>query len=262
MKKAWINKACINKTGINKGTVILLLLLSMGLNGCLTRGEQEEQKETIQTAETQEESAEPESVLEEEEVPSKETVLAMREQVLNGMSDEEKERLTENIKIANLQMEHAYLYDDIFGKLEDPESLYWNYFDEKGEIQIGWAYDGGFQEMHKIMEEENLSQEEFYSKYGTPVTDYNRFDAENFIELMEEMKESVQHEGFLKDLQSLIDETALAAETHEMEHANNIYRLLHDMDYYLLRYGPEDVGKYTQDGSVVSKYYGVLSVYQ
>ena len=49
-------------------------------------------------------------------------------------------------------MEHAYLYDDIFGKLEDPESLYWNYFDEKGEIQIGWAYDGGFQEMHKIME--------------------------------------------------------------------------------------------------------------
>ena len=254
MKKAWINK-----TGVNKGTVILL---SMGLNGCLARGEQEEQKETIQTAETQEESAEPESVLEEEEVPSKETVLAMREQVFNGMSDEEKERLTENIKIANLQMEQAYLYDDIFGKLEDPESLYWNYFDEKGEIQIGWAYDGGFQEMHKIMEEENLSQEEFYSKYGTPVTDYNRFDAENFIELMEEMKESVQHEGFLKDLQSLIDETALAAETHEMEHANNIYRLLHDMDYYLLRYGPEDVGKYTQDGSVVSKYYGVLSVYQ
>ena len=33
------------------------------------------------------------------------------------------------------------------------------------------------------------------------------------------------------------------------------------MDYFLLRYGIEDVGKYTRDDSVVSKYYGVLSVY-
>lgn len=34
------------------------------------------------------------------------------------------------------------------------------------------------------------------------------------------------------------------------------------MDYFLLRYGIEDVGKYTQDGGVVAKYYGVLTVYQ
>ena len=62
-------------------------------------------------------------------------------------------------------------------------------------------------------------------------------------------------------MQQIIDQTALAAGTHEMEYANNIYKLLHDMDYYLLRYGPEDVGKYTQDGSVVVKYYGVLNIY-
>ena len=30
----------------------------------------------------------------------------------------------------------------------------------------------------------------------------------------------------------------------------------------LKRYGIEDVGKYTQDGGVVAKYYGVLTVYQ
>ena len=56
--------------------------------------------------------------------------------------------------------------------------------------------------------------------------------------------------------------TTCSADTHEMEHANNIYKALHDIDYFLLRYGIEDVGKYTADDSVVSKYYGVLSVYE
>lgn len=224
------------------------------------------QPETIDNSkeETNAETEDTSDVSESQETmaPAKEEVLAMRERVLEGMSEEEKERLTENIKVANLQMEGAYLYDDIFSKLEDKESLYWNYFDEKGDIQIGWAYDGSTQEMKDIMEKEALSEKEFYSRYGTPVTTYNRFDAENFIDLLEEMKAVVKHEKLQADLQKIIDETSQAAQTHEMEHANTIYKFLHDMDYYLLRYGPEDVGKYTQDASIISKYYGVLSVYQ
>ncbi len=200
--------------------------------------------------------AEPEAVR-----PTKEEVLAMREQVLEGMSAEEIKRLTENIKVANHRMESAYLYDSIFEKLEDKDSLYWNYFDEKGEIQVGWAFDGSYQEMREIMEKENLSKEEFDSRYGAPVMVYNRFDAGNFMELMEEMKELVQNEKLKDDLQQLIDETSQAAENHEMEHASNIYKILHDMDYYLLRYGLEDVGQYVQDTSTIAKYYGVLSVY-
>ena len=164
--------------------------------------------------------------------PTKEEVLSMREFVLEGMSEKEIDRLRENIKIANQQMEYAYLYDNIFAKLEDKESLYWNYFDNKGDIQI-----------------------------SATETVYNRFNAENFISLLEEMKATVQNEKLRNDLQQIIDQTVLAVETHEMEYANNIYKLLHDMDYYLLRYGPEDVGKYTQDVSVVAKYYGVLKVY-
>lgn len=35
----------------------------------------------------------------------------------------------------------------------------------------------------------------------------------------------------------------------------------HDMDYFLLRYGLEDVGAYTQDKGTVAEYYGVLAVY-
>ena len=205
---------------------------------------------------------EPDSEVAPESVaPTGEEVLAMREHVLEGMSEEEIERLTENIKTANLSMEHAYLYGDIFTKLADKESLYWNYFDQKGEIQIDWAFDGDGKEMKAIMDKEGLSQKEFYEKYGTTVTIYNRFDAENFIDLIEEMKETVQNEALRNDLQQIIDETRLAAETHEMEHANNIYKLLHDMDYYLLRYGLGDVAPYTQDNSTLAKYYGVLTVY-
>ncbi|MCM1039896.1 MAG: DUF5050 domain-containing protein [Ruminococcus sp.] len=172
----------------------------------------------------------------EAEAPSKEEILAMREQVLEGMSEEEIERLKENIKVANQQMESAYLDDNLFEKLEDTEHLYWNYFDQKGDIQI--------------------------KEYGDSITVYNRFDAENFAALLEEMKESVHNEKLRDDLQKLIDETLLASETHEVEHVVTIYQMLHDMDYYLLRYGLEDVGKYVQDISTIAKYYGVLSVYE
>lgn len=194
-------------------------------------------------------------------VPSKEEVLAMRETVLEGMSDEEIERLTENIKVANLRLESAYLNDNIFAKLSDKDSLYWNYFDQKGEIQVGWGYDGSFSEKKEIMRDEEISESEFYKKYGEPIIVYNRFDAANFVELIEDMQKSVQNEMLIEDLQQLIDLTNLAAETHEMEYANDIYKILHDLDYFLLRYGIEDVGKYTQDTSVVAKYYGVLNVY-
>lgn len=74
-------------------------------------------------------------------VPSKEEVFAMREIVLDGMSEEEIERLTENIKVANLRMESAYLYENIFGKLSDKESPYWQYFDQKGDIQLAFEAD-------------------------------------------------------------------------------------------------------------------------
>ena len=235
---------------MKKSILLCILLLSIFLFGCSANDESNKQQteyaEINQEIQDESESIMPDNTetVEKSEaetdeqsesepaVPTKEEVLAMRERVLEGMSEEEIARLTENIKVANQRMEKAYLYDNIFGKLEDKESLYWNYFDNKGEIQI-----------------------------SPTETVYNRFNAENFINLLEEMKETVQNEGLQDDLQQIIDQTALAAETHEMEYANNIYKLLHDMDYYLLRYGPEDVGKYTRDGSVAAKYYGVLNVY-
>lgn len=227
---------------MKKHIVICLsgLGVCMSLLACGTKDQIAEAPQQVEAGEdvlesTVEESVETDDVTE-IPVPSKEEVLAMREKVLEGMSQEKIERLTENIKIANLQMESAYLNDNIFDKLSDKDSLYWNYFDQKGDIQTGWSYD-------------------------EPVVVYNRFDADNFINLIQDMQKSVQNEMLFADLQQLIDLTSLAAETHEMEYANEIYKILHDLDYFLLRYGIEDIGKYTKGENIASKYYGVLIVY-
>lgn len=53
-----------------------------------------------------------------------------------------------------------------------------------------------------------------------------------------------------------------AKETHDVNEVINIYHILHDMDYYLLRYGPEDVGQYVSDTSTINKYYGALKIYE
>lgn len=66
---------------------------------------------------------------EEKKVPTKEEVLELRNLVTKGMTEEEISRLSENIKVANLTMEKAYLYDSFFERLEDSEDLYWNYVD-------------------------------------------------------------------------------------------------------------------------------------
>ena len=262
-------------TVMKKKKLVIVLLLSVILYGCSINGENSATQTDHTGKNEQDNDADDDNIANdtpagetaiqdtpEVTAPTKEEVLAAIEQVLEGMSEEEAERLKENIKVANLQMESAYLNDNIFTKLESADNPYWKYFDEKGDIQVAWVYNGSTQEMKGIMEKETLSLNEFLPRYGTPVTVYNRFDAENFAELLEEMKETVQNEKLQDDLQKIIDETILAAETHEVEHAFNIYKLLHDMDYYLLRYGLEDVGKYVHDISTISKYYGVLSVYE
>ena len=248
-----------------KKKCVLFVLCMMFLVGCSEQNEEqkkpiiEENIETESNIIVEEETVENNDIQTENAAPTKKEVLAMRELVLDGMSDDEKERLTENIKVANLQMEYAYLNDNIFDKLSDKDSLFWNYFDQKGDIQIGWAYEGN---KKTVMNEECITESEFYQKYGEPVMEYNRFDGANFVELIQDMQKSVQNESLSADLQQLIDLTNLAIETHEVEYANEIYKILHDLDYFLLRYGIEDVGKYTKDGSVVAKYYGVLMVYE
>lgn len=193
--------------------------------------------------------------------PSKEAVDAAREEALEGMPQEQADRLAEAVKTANLRLEQMYLYEDLFGKLEDPDSLYWNYFDQSGEIQIAWAYDGSL-DMDAVRAQEGLTEAEFYSRYGTAVSAANDYTADDFITLMEELEASAQDETLKAELRELGAEMKLA-KGHEMEHVNNVYKKLHDLDYFLLRYGPEVLDGYRSeyDKSTVSKYYGTLSFY-
>ena len=80
--------------------------------------------------------------------------------------------------------------------------------------------------------------------------------------LMQEMQDSIEDELLKADFDHLIENMKLARETHDVTYVEQIYFILHDMDYYLLRYGPEDVGKYTRDDYTIAKYYGVLEVYR
>ena len=95
--------------------------------------------------------------------PSKEEVLAMREKTLDGMPETEISRLRENIKVANLQMESAYLNDNLFKKLSDKESPYWQYFDCKGDIQLGWWYHQSIYPKDVIMKAENITEAVSYT---------------------------------------------------------------------------------------------------
>ena len=193
-------------------------------------------------------------------VPSKDEVLAAREQVLEGMTSEQIERLTELIIGANMWWEYGYLYENIFSHLEDPDELTWNYFDQTGEIHIGWAIDADL-DPDTACAEENITKDEFYAKYGKRIVANNPYNADDFISWLEDIIAGVQNEYLHADLQYIADETQLAKEGHIMEHANNAYKMLHDMDYFLLRYGPIDVGQFVRDKSTVSKYYGMLSIY-
>ncbi len=87
----------------------------------------------------------------------------------------------------------------------------------------------------------------------------------DFADLIADIRETVHDEGLRADLQFIIDQTLQAADNHSMACANELYKTLHDMDYFLLRYGPAiDEGKpdqWIQDKSTVEKFYGMLSCY-
>ena len=79
---------------------------------------------------------------------------------------------------------------------------------------------------------------------------------------MTEMRDSLKSELLKSDFDNLIYYVQLAKDTHDVDYMIEVYRILHDMDYFLFRYGIEDVGKYVKDTSMISKYYGVLNVYE
>lgn len=255
----------------SKKVLFSIIISSVLLTGCMAAATENRdisvnteslETETDLAGEENVSSVETESSAEtqlEVKAPSKEEVLAMRDVVFQEMSDSEIERVKENIKIANITLERGYFYDRLFKRLEDPEDLYWNYIEQAGEIQIGWELEEGIQ---YNPDSTDLTEEQFMEKFGAKVITFNRFDADNFVDLMTELRDSFHEDVIKTDFDNLIYNMQMAKENHASAYIEEIYRIVHDMDYFLFRYGPEDVGIYMEDASTVYKYYGVLNVYQ
>ncbi len=190
--------------------------------------------------------------------PDEVQVLALRERVESGMSEDEIKYLTEMIMVEHYWLENMYLSGLGFRAFNDPNSLAWNYFDRPGEIQIGWAWDV---DKDVVCAEEGLSEDEFYAKYGQPVRERNTHDAESFRKRMTALKESVKSGMLDEDFDRMIALCRQAKETHNVGCVIELYQMLHDMDYYLLRYGPSAVGRLTAGPSVASNYYDCLSIW-
>ncbi|HJA92684.1 MAG TPA: hypothetical protein H9717_06155 [Candidatus Eisenbergiella merdipullorum] len=192
-------------------------------------------------------------------VPTQAEVEKKREEVLAGMKEEEIERLKETIKVENLALEHSFMWDNLEKNLSDPENLMWNLIDTTGFIQIGWGYDT---EVYEEKKTDDMTMDEFLEQYGIPVMTDNDKDAETFCRQMEELRSTIVNKALRKDFDHLISNMRSARETHDVTYIRNIYEILHDMDYYLLRYGPTEMGAYVSDMSLVCTYYGVLEVYE
>ena len=107
-----------------------------------------------------------------------------------------------------------------------------------------------------------MTYEQFAKKYGEPVMTDNEYDADALISIVQQMKDSLKSTLLKDDLENIIQNINSAKETHDVEYIRQIYYTVHDMDYFLLRYGIEDIGKNIPDMSAVSTYYGVLEVYR
>lgn len=193
--------------------------------------------------------------------PQQEEVWAMRKIVLEGMKEEDINALCSLVKEANQTIESKDIYNKFFQQLSDPDNLFWNTFEQTGEIQIGWGYDGKIPKSD-VMEEENLTEDEFFEKYGQVIAMHNDYNAEDFAQMLEQGRETVINEALRSDLQYVIDEVRLAAETHDVAYVKNMYHALHDLDYFLLNYRLDTEGQYIRDKSTISRYYGALSVYE
>lgn len=192
--------------------------------------------------------------------PDKVDVMIQRGIALDGMSEKDADALCSLVKQANQTIASSAIYNGLFQRLADPDDLLWNCFDETGEVQIGWAHDGKISK-RDVMQEENLTEDEFYEKYGEPIVMDNDHNAEDFAQMLEQCRDTVVNEALRSDLQYVIDEVRLAAESHDVTHVEKMYHVLHDMDYFLLNYRLDTEGQYIRDRSTISKYYGVLAVY-
>ena len=106
-----------------------------------------------------------------------------------------------------------------------------------------------------------MTLEELERKYGEPYYEESYYGAETVIQRMRELTARAENKAFQADVENLCNALQQAKDTHEANYVMQAHEILHDMEYFLLRYSPKDVMPYTQDKSLSGRYYDVLEVW-
>ena len=208
--------------------------------------------------------------------PGEEEVEEVRKTALAGMSEEEISALTGYVKTYHNWLEWNLLYDNWERTLSNKESVEWNFVDQTGEVVAGWHLEEdlngygdieGEEERREYLREKypefgKVSLEELGKKYGEPYYRESWYGAETVIQRMRELTASAENEVFRSDVEALCSALQQAKDTHEVAYVMQAHEIVHDMEYFLLRYSPRDVAPYTQDKSLSGRYYGVLEVWE
>ena len=93
------------------------------------------------------------------------------------------------------------------------------------------------------------------------MVDIVEYDGTSFIEKMTKFRQEIQYESFQEDFDSMVSYMESAMKDHNVEDIVSIWHILHDMDYYLLRYASEEYDGAVTDSSDIEAYYNALQVY-
>lgn len=187
--------------------------------------------------------------------PSEYAISEIRKIALAGLSENEIEDFHNFIMEMHdnwRDLENPYSANLV---LSDPGAARWNYFHQTGEIVVGYIFNAEIWEKRETL---GLTAREFEEKYGGAVYDNNEYDADAMIAKIDEFKQKVQEPLLRMDLDRLSEAIRNARDTHLQKYAVEMYQIIHDMDYYLFRYGPYI--SYPFDLQERERFYGVLEV--
>ncbi|MFI3169630.1 MAG: M56 family metallopeptidase [Faecalibacterium sp.] len=186
-------------------------------------------------------------------------ILAKRELAFAGLTEEEAQGFILRIQAMNQWLEGEWVYGNHFEKFSYPTSLYWNYLETDGEMEFGWLYNNND---WTLQEQQGLDTASFYTRYGWYTTMEAEYDWNAWLASFEIYQEMFTNPQMQEDVAQLIAYITLAQETHRVEFLREVYYIVHDMDYFLFRYGVVDYAQYVADLSLQTTYYGALSLWQ
>lgn len=190
--------------------------------------------------------------------PTRELVLSKRKDCLRGLTEAEASELTLFIQLENIRYEQWY-FGDGFKAFEDQNAPLWAYVDQVGdELIVGYTLE----EEYHYDKSSGYTFNEWCEKYGTPIVDDNYDNYEVFISNISNWQERIQSEELNYEFDLLKEDMIAAHETHDVSYLESMRQRLHDLDYYLLRYAPDDVAPYVWDTGFIESYYGTLGLYR